>query len=34
LSAITATDLNGTGVTVNVLVPGRVANTPAKWPSR
>jgi NAD(P)-dependent dehydrogenase (short-subunit alcohol dehydrogenase family) len=28
LSAITAKDLDGTGVTVNVLVPGGVTNTP------
>ena len=28
LSAIMATDLDGTGVTVNVLVPGGVTNTP------
>jgi NAD(P)-dependent dehydrogenase (short-subunit alcohol dehydrogenase family) len=28
LSAIMAKDLNGTGVTVNVLVPGGVTNTP------
>jgi 3-oxoacyl-[acyl-carrier protein] reductase len=28
LSAITAKDLNGTGVTVNVLVPGGVTDTP------
>jgi 3-oxoacyl-[acyl-carrier protein] reductase len=28
LSAIMAKDLNGTGVTVNVLVPGGITNTP------
>jgi NAD(P)-dependent dehydrogenase (short-subunit alcohol dehydrogenase family) len=28
LSAIMAKDLNGTGVTVNVLVPGGMTNTP------
>src|SRR5215467_9804376 len=28
LSAIMAKDLNGTGVTVNVLVPGGATNTP------
>ncbi|MGC1294179.1 MAG: SDR family oxidoreductase, partial [Alloacidobacterium sp.] len=28
LSAIMAKDLDGTGVTVNVLVPGGITNTP------